>query len=87
MEKLIEEINTIKERNRRVEKDKAWEVSWTRRGFIAMITYIIASIIFVLLKSDIPLLNAFIPTVGYILSTLSLPFVKKWWLKSYRNKK
>ncbi len=83
MENIVKEINIIKERNKRVEGDKAWEMSWTRRGFIAFITYIIASIIFILLKNNTPLLNAFIPTVGYILSTLSLPFIKTWWLKSY----
>lgn len=87
MENIQREINVIKERNRRVEKDKAWEVSWTRRGFIALITYLVASIIFILLGNNTPLLNAFIPTVGYILSTFSLPFIKMWWLKSYRNKK
>ena len=83
MNKIQEEIKAIKERNKRVKRDKAWEVSWTRRGFIALITYIVASIIFILLKNNTPLLNAFIPTVGYILSTFSLPFIKTWWLKSY----
>ena len=29
--KIEEEINNIKERNKRVELDKAWETSWTRK--------------------------------------------------------
>lgn len=85
MKDVQKEIDTIKKRNRRVEKDKAWERSWVRRGFISMMTYIIASIVLIFLKTDFPLLNAFIPTIGYILSTLSLPFIKEWWLKSYKK--
>jgi hypothetical protein len=38
------EIQRIKERNRKVEMDKAWEVSWTRRIFILAMTYIVASV-------------------------------------------
>jgi len=30
---IEKEIEIIKERNRRVELDKAWEISWTRRIF------------------------------------------------------
>ena len=35
------EITEIKERNKRVEKDKAWETSWTRRICIMVLTYIV----------------------------------------------
>ena len=38
---LEKEIKDIKERNKRVEKDKAWEVSWTKRICIMMLTYIV----------------------------------------------
>lgn len=76
---IEKEIEAIKERNQRVEIDKAWEVSWTRRLFIAAVTYIIASVWLVLIHDTDPFLKALIPTVGYILSTLSLPIIKKWW--------
>ena len=36
MESLEERVQNIEERNNRVELDKAWEVSWTRRVFIAV---------------------------------------------------
>lgn len=85
MEDIQKEIDNIKERNRRVEENKAWEISWTRRGFIGFTTYVISSIILILLDNNLSLLNALIPTAGYILSTLSLPFVKEWWLKSYKK--
>jgi len=61
--------------------DKAWETSWARRITIALFTYIIASIWLVIIENSQPFLNAFVPTVGYILSTLSLPIIKDWWMK------
>lgn len=42
MEDLEKVVSQIQERNKRVETDKAWEVSYTRRGFIAAITYVVA---------------------------------------------
>ena len=79
------EVEQINERNRRVELDKAWETSWTRRGIIAGITYGVATVFMVRIGVADPYLNAFVPTGGYLLSTLSLPFVKAFWLKKYGN--
>ena len=76
---LEQEIAQIKERNARVETDKAWERSWTRRLFIAAVTYLIASIWLVLIHDTSPFLKALVPAAGYLLSTLSLPFIKNWW--------
>lgn len=78
---IEQEIDQIKERNMRVELDKAWERSWTRRLFIAAVTYVIASIWLVLIHDTNPFLKALVPTAGYLLSTLSLPFIKTWWSK------
>ena len=36
---IEERLSSIEERNRRVEADKAWETSWTRRLLIAVLTY------------------------------------------------
>ena len=74
-------IQSIEDRNARVELDKAWEVSWTRRLFIAFTTYIIASIWLILIEDTDPFLKALVPTIGYLLSTLSLPLIKTWWSK------
>ena len=76
---IEKELQIIKERNQRVEMDKAWETSWTRRFFIAGVTYVIAGVWLVLINDNYPWLKAFVPTGGYILSTLSLPAVKRWW--------
>jgi hypothetical protein len=75
-----ERLQAIEDRNARVEIDKAWEVSVVRRGFIALVTYACATIVLWSLSSAKPLLDALIPTGGYILSTLSLPPLKRWWV-------
>ena len=79
-EEIRREIEIIKERNRRVEADKAWEISWTRRLSIAIATYIIAGIWLFVISDTYPWLKAFVPAVGYFLSTLSLRAIKNRWL-------
>ncbi|MCL5666784.1 MAG: hypothetical protein M1383_03375 [Patescibacteria group bacterium] len=77
---FYKEIKIIKERNKRVEADKAWEISWTRRIFIAIITYVVAGIWLMIIHESTAWLKALVPVAGYILSTLSLPAIKKWWI-------
>lgn len=76
-----EQIQQIIERNKRVEQDKAWEVSLTRRAFIAAVTYLIAWYYLWLIAVPGFYLHAAIPAGGYILSTLSLPWIKRWWTR------
>ena len=71
----------LKERNRRVEREKAWEVSWTRKVMIVFLTYIVIAIFFMFVGTVEPLLDAIVPSIAFILSTLSAPFIKQWWLK------
>ena len=75
------EITALKERNQRVEIDKVWERSWTRRLFIAAVTYAAAGIWLVLIADGRPWLKAIIPAAAYLASTLSLPFIKSFWEK------
>jgi hypothetical protein len=82
-----EALNLILDRNARVEIDKAWETSKTRRGVIAVITYVVAGLYMSALGAHAPWLNAFIPVGGYILSTLSLPKIKKIWLRKLNGEK
>ena len=86
IQKLQQEIEEIKQRNLRVEENKAWEVSWSRQLFIVASTYIIAGIWLVLIHDTFPWLKAFVPAIGYLLSTLSLPFIKKWWIKNHAKR-
>lgn len=80
----MDNIKEIQERNKRVEMDKAWETSWTRRLCIAAITYGLAYFFMWNARIPDPAISACIPTGGYLLSTLSLSFVKKWWVKKYQ---
>jgi hypothetical protein len=73
-------LQKIEERNARVESDKAWEVSIVRRLLIAGMTYIIAVLLLWSAGAEQFFLSALIPAIGYILSTLSIPTVKKWWI-------
>ena len=76
------ELQNIEERNKRVEMDKAWETSFVRRGFIAGVTYIIAVWFMWMIGVENAYLGALVPTGGYLLSTLSLSFLKKRWIKN-----
>ena len=77
------EISNLQERNKRVEGDKAWEKSVFRKLTICLITYITADIFLYFLGIKDFYLSAMIPTAGFFLSTLTLPTIKKWWIKNY----
>ncbi len=79
---MVEDIEKIKERNKKVETDKAWETSKTRKIIIALMTYAIIVIFLWSINAPKPWLNAIVPTVGFILSTLTLPFFKRWWIRN-----
>lgn len=78
---IQEEINSIKARNKRVEANKAWEISKTRAVFIACITYLLILLFMILIKEQHPFVNAFIAATGYLISTFSYDILKKWWLR------
>lgn len=86
VEYLEEEINKIKQRNQRVEREKAWEVSWTRRIMVAILTYIVVAVFFFYLGTPDPMETAIVPTIAFLLSTLSAPFIKKLWLRYIHEK-
>lgn len=75
------EIEKIKERNKRVEADKAWETSKTRKGIIAFLTYLVIVVFMHTINDPNPWFNAVVPTVGFTLSTLSLGIFKGIWIR------
>ena len=80
---LNKEIEEIKKRNKRVELDKAWETSWTRKICICILTYIVVVAYSYIVKNyDNILLSSLVPVIGFTLSTLSLKYVRKIWKKS-----
>jgi hypothetical protein len=81
LEELQLEIEVIKKRNQRVEADKAWETSRTRRIIILLLTYAVIVVFFVFMQLPKPFENAIVPAMAFVLSTLTVPFVKNWWLR------
>ena len=69
---LEQDIAAIKERNRRVEEDKAWERSPVRIVSIAVITYVLAVIGMLIIEVPNYCYAALVPAIGFVLSTLSL---------------
>jgi hypothetical protein len=69
---LEKDIADIKERNRRVEEDKAWERSPLRIASIAIITYVLAVIGMLIIEVPNFYYAALVPATGFVLSTLSL---------------
>ncbi len=82
----MQSIEDILKRNGRVELDKAWEVSYTRRAIIAFITYVTACLFLQVTGNESPFINALIPLGGYLFSTLSLPTVRGLWLARRQRK-
>jgi len=85
LDSLQSEINDIKERNRRVERDKAWETSWTRRIVLFVLTYAVVVIVFAFAKLEKPFLNALIPAIAFVISTLSLSYFKQQWINKQNH--
>ena len=79
---LREALLEIKDRNVRVEREKAWELSWTRRLTIGGAIYGGAWLWLLNLDVQRAPLQALVPAAAYVLSTLSLPIVKSWWLRA-----
>ena len=78
---IIDRLQSIEERNRKVEADKKWETSYTRMFLLGAITCLVALIFLVLTKLPQPLLNAFVPAIGFMLSVQTLPMVKSRWMR------
>ncbi len=85
-EELINRIEKIEARNRKVELDKAWEGSFVRRLLIVLFTYISIGLYMWIIGVEDPFLNAVIPSLGFTLSTLTLPFFKNLWMQNKEKK-
>ena len=80
IEELKKEIENINLRNKRVELDKKWETSLTRKICIMILTYIVVIIYsYVIRNIDNIFLSSLVPVIGFTLSTLSLKLVRKVW--------
>ena len=81
LKNLGERVAIIEKRNKEVELDKAWEESIDRRLLLIIFTYLSIGLYMWAIGINKPWLNAVIPSLGFLLSTLTLPFFKKIWFK------
>ena len=81
MKDLEKRVTAIEKRNAKVEQDKAWETSWTRRIALAVLTYIVVASYLFVAENESPLINAFVPAIGFLLSTLVLQRIRDLWKK------
>lgn len=82
----MNDLAEIQQRNTRVEVDKAWETSWTRRAIIAFGTYVIIGGYLKYLQLENAWFHAAVPVMAYIISTLTMPFLKGVWIKRVYSK-
>ena len=85
-DELEKRIIAIENRNSKVESDKAWEISLTRKILLIIFTYLSIGLYLNAIKVVNPWLNAIVPAVGFLLSTLTLPYFKNIWLKYFYKK-
>ena len=81
MKNLEKRVTDIEARNRRVELDKAWEISLTRRASITLLTYFVIVAYLFVIHNDKPFVNGAVPAVGFFLSTIALSWIKNFWQK------
>ena len=82
---LEQKIKKIQKRNAKVELDKSWETSCERIFIVAVLTYIVMIIFFYFAELPKPFANSIVPALAFILSTLTLPIFKRWWIKRKQN--
>lgn len=81
IEELENRIKKIEARNKAVELNKSWETSTTRRILLFIFTYLAIALYLKFIVGINPWINAVVPSVGFLLSTFTLPFFKKLWEK------
>ena len=81
IDNLKNEIEKLKERNTRVEADKAWETSIARGIILTVSIYVLVVILLFTIKNEHPFGNALIPALGYFLSFQSFSFFRKYWVR------
>jgi len=83
----VDDIIALKARNKKVEADKAWETSWTRRGIIGGVTYIIVAFWLAIIGVNHNLIHALVPVASYLAAMALLPMLKQYWIeKVYRRR-
>ena len=85
-EELKKDVEEIKQRNFRVESDKAWETSWVRKALLTLFTFIAVGAYLQTINIPAPWLNAIVAAVAFLLSTLTIPYFKQLWIEKVYKK-
>ena len=80
IEDIDKRVKVIEERNKEVEANKGWETSITRRLLLSTFTYLAIAIYLNFIEIERAFLHAIVPTIAFMLSTLTLPWFKKKWM-------
>ena len=81
---LEQEINDIKKRNKRVELDKKWETSGTRKICICILTYIVVVIYSYIVKNyDNIFLSSLVPVIRIYIINFIIKIYKENLGKKY----
>jgi len=83
---LEQRTASLEARNRRVEADKAWETSWTRRLALMALTYLTVVFYLHYVVHINPWINALVPVLGYFVSTLTLSVLRHRFVDRFRRK-
>jgi len=85
IEELEKRIKLIEIRNKKVETDKAWETSLTRKILLISFTFLSIGLYMNAIGVNNPWLNAVIPSLGFLLSTFEPAYFKKTWTNKQRK--
>lgn len=83
---LEQRVWGIEERNERVETDKQWETSKTRKVLLVCFTYIAIGAYLWAIGVEKWWIHAIVPALGFMISTLAMPFFKRKWLAFFRGR-
>lgn len=81
IKELENRIQQLENRNKKVEGTKSWEISFSRKVVLIVFTYLAIGIYMYAVNLPDPWLNAIVPAFAFMLSTLTLPFFRKIWMK------
>ncbi len=78
---LEKEVKELQKRNARVDTNKAWETSLTRKLVLSALIYLLALGLFASEYDPHIYTDALLPAVAFLISTLTIQAVKNWWVK------
>lgn len=85
MKDLEARVREIEKRNQRVELDKKWGTSWTRRLSVAAMTYMAVFVYLIVIDNDKPAANSIVPTAGFLLSALVMKSIRNIWQRNQQH--